>query len=62
MQILDFYTKFVSATEKSHLFQALRNLSQAEDLKSALDGDAGLSEWTPWPPMEAAAACTSPAV
>lgn len=62
MQITDFYSKFVSATEKSHLFQALRNLSRAESLKDALDinGEMNMGEWTPWPPMEAAAVCPSP--
>ncbi len=57
MKILDFYSKFVSVTEESNLFQALRSLSQAEDLKEVLDvnGETHLTDWTPWPPMQAAA-------
>ncbi|HKI05474.1 MAG TPA: hypothetical protein VKK31_26065 [Thermoanaerobaculia bacterium] len=47
MQIHDFYQKFTS-NEPCHLFQALRNLSQAEDLKMALNGSFG--EWIDWPP------------
>lgn len=48
MHIHDFYLKFSSVNEQCHLFQALRNLSQAEDLKATLDG--GFGAWTEWPP------------
>jgi hypothetical protein len=47
MQIHDFYQKFTS-NEQCHLFQALRNLSQTEDIKMALGGEFG--EWIDWPP------------
>jgi hypothetical protein len=54
MHIHDFYNKFTASDEECHLFQALRSLSLAEDLKSALtlDGDGSLGEWLTWPPSE----------
>ena len=51
MQIHDFYNKFTTANESCNLFEALRTLSQSENLKSMLDGDDGtLGSWVDWPP------------
>ena len=52
MHIHDFYNKFTAANEGCNLFQALRSLSLAEDLKSALNvvGDGTLGDWVGWPP------------
>ncbi len=50
MQIHDFYQKFAS-NEQCHLFQALRNLSQTDDLKATLGGaESVMGEWVEWPP------------
>lgn len=54
MHIHDFHTKFVSMSEDCNLFQALRNLSLVEDVKSLLADGVGM-EWVPWPPMQAEA-------
>jgi hypothetical protein len=56
MHIHDFYSKLMSATEESRLFQALRTLSRIEDPKSIADhpGIFG-ADWGPsWPGLEAA--------
>ena len=53
MHIHDFHTKFVAANEECHLFEALRSLSQVEDLKGALDGNLVMGEWVGWPPVDA---------
>jgi hypothetical protein len=52
MHIHDFYSKFTASDEGCHLFQALRSLSLAEDLKSALNSgeDGTLGDWVTWPP------------
>jgi hypothetical protein len=50
MQIHDFYSKFTT-DENCNLFEALRTLSQSDNLKSMLDGDDGtLGNWVDWPP------------
>jgi hypothetical protein len=56
MHIHDFYSKLMSATEESRLFQALRTLSRIEDPKSITDhpGIFG-ADWGPaWPGLGAA--------
>jgi hypothetical protein len=50
MQIQDFYSKFTTENEECHLFQALRNLSQSENLKAMLDDEGTLGNWVDWPP------------
>ena len=52
MHIHDFYNKFTASDEECHLFQALRSLSLAEDLKSTLNmaGDGTMGDWVGWPP------------
>jgi hypothetical protein len=51
MQIHDFYSKFTTANESCNLFEALRTLSQSDNLKAMLDGEDGpLGSWVDWPP------------
>ena len=59
MQMKDFQLKFTSKTETGHLFQALRNLSLVDDIKSMFSavGDSTNVEWVNWPPMGVNAAC-----
>jgi hypothetical protein len=56
MHIHDFYSKLMSATEESRLFQALRTLSRIEDPKSLTDQPRIFeADWGPaWPGLEAA--------
>jgi len=59
MHIDDFYNKFTASDERCHLFQALRSLSLAEDLKAlSVAGDGTLGEWLTWPPSEPPVAFT----
>lgn len=53
MHIQDFYSRFTATAEESHLFQALRSLSQVED-PQRLTGQPGIfadDAWPEWPPM-----------
>ncbi|HEV7786950.1 MAG TPA: hypothetical protein VGQ28_16505 [Thermoanaerobaculia bacterium] len=52
MHMKDFHLKFTSKSESGSLFQALRNLSLVDDIKSmfSADGDGIFTEWSPWPP------------
>ena len=58
MHMNDFHLKFTS-NEPGSLFQALRNLSLVDDIKSmfSADGDSVFVEWLPWPPMGVEAPC-----
>jgi len=54
MHMKDFHLKFTSKSEPGNLFQALRNLSLVDDIKSMFSSDGGdtiFVEWVPWPPM-----------
>jgi hypothetical protein len=63
MQIHDFYNKFTTTSESCNLFEALRNLSQFENLKAMLDGgDGPLGSWVDWPPAGVHAAHVSNAI
>ncbi len=53
MHIHDFHSKFVSANEEGHLFEALRSLSQVEDHRAMLDEAGTMGDWAVWPPMDA---------
>lgn len=59
MHIHDFHSKLTSTNEEGNLFQALRNLSLVDDIRSMIASDPAnaLIDWSPWPPMEASAAC-----
>lgn len=56
MHIQSFYRKFTSNDERGNLFQALRNLSLADDLKSIFS-DTFNAEWVNWPPAGVDAVC-----
>lgn len=45
MDMKEFGARFISCTEKSVLFDALRRLSLMSDLKSLTLGEAGWGEW-----------------
>jgi len=47
MSIVDFYQKFVSATENSVLVESLRRLSLLDDPKSMFEGEPQ-NEWAIW--------------
>jgi hypothetical protein len=53
MHIHDFHSKFVSSNEECHLFEALRSLSQVENLQAVFDDATTMGDWTTWPPMDA---------
>jgi hypothetical protein len=47
MSIVDFYQKFVSATENNPLVESLRRLSLLDDPKAMFEGQA-MNEWAIW--------------
>ncbi|MEA2558710.1 MAG: hypothetical protein QOH06_214 [Acidobacteriota bacterium] len=47
MSIVDFYQKFVSATENNALVESLRRLSLLDDPKSMFEGEPA-NEWAYW--------------
>ena len=53
MHIHDFHSKFVSANEEGHLFEALRSLSQVESPEAVFDNNSITGDWVTWPPMDA---------
>jgi hypothetical protein len=53
MHIHDFHSKFVSANEEGHLFEALRSLSRVESAEAVFDNTSDMSDWVTWPPMDA---------
>ncbi len=48
MSIVDFYQKFVSATENNALVESLRRLSLLDDPKAMFEGEETSSEWIYW--------------
>ncbi|HSS49170.1 MAG TPA: hypothetical protein VLX28_09495 [Thermoanaerobaculia bacterium] len=59
MHMKDFHLKFTSKNESGSLFQALRDLSLVDDVKSmfSADGDSIFVEWVPWPPSGVDSLC-----
>ena len=47
MSIVDFYQKFVSATENNALVESLRRLSLLDDPKAMFEGEP-TGEWSYW--------------
>jgi|1185.fasta_scaffold16837_2 hypothetical protein len=59
MHMNDFCRKFTSKNETGQLFEALRNLSLVDDIKSmfGVEGSIFRVEWINWPAMGVNAAC-----